>query len=304
MTSRDRKPVEERLSPPADDVREIAVVGAGVMGSQIAMVCALAGYSTSLVDLSDELLDGARDALQSRMDRDVSRGRRARDDVDRAMERLRLSTDRATAVSECDFVIEAAAESLEVKRRIFEDLDRETPRRTILATNSSNIVSSQLADSTTRPDRVLNLHFFNPALVMECVEVVPHDGTAETVVDTSMELVRSLGKSGVRLRREIPGFVANRILGAIRREALELHDAGVADVEDIDRAARTALRHPMGPFELMDLVGIDVVHMIRLAEFEQTGDEGALPHPAVRRLYEAGHFGRKTGRGWYTYDDS
>lgn len=304
MPEADRQSDADQLPPPTEAVREIAVVGAGVMGSQIAMVCALAGYDTSLVDLSESQLDGAGEALRSRMDRDVSRGRRTRQDVDRAMRRLRMSTDRADAVSGCDYVIEAAAESLEVKRRIFEDLDREAPLGAILATNSSNIVSSQLAGSTNRPDRVLNLHFFNPALVMECVEVVPHEGTVESVIDTSMELVRSLGKSGVRLRREIPGFVANRIVGAIRREALGLYDAGVADVEDIDRAARSALGHPMGPFELMDLVGIDVVHMIRLAEYEQTGDESALPHPAVRRLYESGRLGRKTGRGWYTYDDS
>ncbi|MDR8018455.1 3-hydroxyacyl-CoA dehydrogenase family protein [Nesterenkonia aerolata] len=304
MTSTPEEPVTSADQPPLAGVRHISVIGAGTMGSQIAMVCALAGYRVTLVDLSDSQLQSAREQLQSRMDRDVARGRRRHEDVEQAMRRLATSCDRAEAVVDSDVVIEAAAESLKIKKQLFAALDREAPARAILATNSSNIVSSRLAEVVSRPERVVNLHFFNPALVMECVEVAPHDGTADHVIETSLALVESLGKSAVRLRREVPGFIANRLLSAIRREALELYDAGVADVADIDRAARTALRHPMGPFELMDLVGIDVAYMIRMAEYEQTGDENALPHPAITRLYESGDLGRKTGRGWYTYDDS
>ncbi len=146
-----------------------------------------------------------------------------------------------------------------------------------------------------------NFHFFNPALVMQCVEVVPHEGTSRETVDTALELARSLGKQPVELKKEVPGFVANRLLGALRTEALKLYEDGVADFEDIDIAAKTALRHPMGPFELMDLVGIDVVHLIRLAEYEQTGDPASLPAKSIREKYEAGEYGRKTGKGWYDY---
>ena len=131
--------------------------------------------------------------------------------------------------------------------------------------------------------------------------MVPHEQTSPQTVEAITALAEAFGKTVVRLKKEIPGFVANRLLNAIRREALALQEQGIADVEDIDRAARTALRHPMGPFELMDLVGIDVVYLIRMAEYEQTGDPASLPAPSVTRLYEEGRFGRKSGQGWYSY---
>lgn len=286
------------------EIRTVVVLGAGTMGSQIAAVCALAGYGTSLVDISQDQLDRARTQLEQRLSRDVEKDRRTREDVDAAWDRLTLTTDRDAAAATADLVIEAAVEDLSVKRTIFSELDAVCPDHALLVTNSSNIVSSRVADATSRPDRVCNLHFFNPALVMACVEVVPHPGTAPETVDRMVAFVESLGKTPVRLKQEIPGFVANRLLGALRREALELYEAGIADFEDIDVAARTALGHPMGPFELMDLVGIDVVHLIRLAEYEQTGDPASLPAASIKEKYEAGDFGRKTGRGWYEYPQS
>ena len=286
------------------EIRTVVVLGAGTMGSQIAAVCALAGYGTSLVDISQDQLDRARTQLEQRLSRDVEKDRRTREDVDAAWDRLTLTTDRDAAAATADLVIEAAVEDLSVKRTIFSELDAVCPGHTLLVTNSSNIVSSRVADATSRPDRVCNLHFFNPALVMACVEVVPHPGTAPETVDRMVSFVESLGKTPVRLKQEIPGFVANRLLGALRREALELYEAGIADFQDIDVAARTALGHPMGPFELMDLVGIDVVHLIRLAEYEQTGDPASLPAESIKEKYEAGDFGRKTGRGWYDYPGS
>ncbi|CAM3623930.1 3-hydroxyacyl-CoA dehydrogenase family protein [Micrococcus flavus] len=286
------------------EIRTVVVLGAGTMGSQIAAVCALAGYGTSLVDISQDQLDRARTQLEQRLSRDVEKDRRTREDVDAAWDRLTLTTDRDAAAATADLVIEAAVEDLSVKRTIFSELDAVCPGHTLLVTNSSNIVSSRVADATARPDRVCNLHFFNPALVMACVEVVPHSGTAPETVDRMVSFVESLGKTPVRLKQEIPGFVANRLLGALRREALELYEAGIADFQDIDVAARTALGHPMGPFELMDLVGIDVVHLIRLAEYEQTGDPASLPAESIKAKYEAGDFGRKTGRGWYDYPES
>lgn len=286
------------------EIRTVVVLGAGTMGSQIAAVCALAGYGTSLVDISQDQLDRARTQLEQRLSRDVEKDRRTREDVDAAWDRLTLTTDRDAAAATADLVIEAAVEDLSVKRTIFSELDAVCPGHTLLVTNSSNIVSSRVADATGRPGKVCNLHFFNPALVMACVEVVPHPGTAPETVDRMVSFVESLGKTPVRLKQEIPGFVANRLLGALRREALELYEAGIADFQDIDVAAKTALGHPMGPFELMDLVGIDVVHLIRLAEYEQTGDPASLPAESIKAKYEAGDFGRKTGRGWYDYPES
>lgn len=284
-----------------EEIRSVVVLGAGTMGSQIAAVSALAGYTTSLVDIQQKQLDQAREQLRQRLDRDVDKGRRDRGAVDEAWSRLALTTDRDRVAASADLVIEAAVEDLSVKRSIFADLDRVCPPHTLLVTNSSNIVSSRVADATGRPGKVCNLHFFNPALVMACVEIVPHEGTDPETVEAASAFVESLGKTPVKLKREVPGFLANRLLNALRREALDLYEGGVADFEDIDLAAKTALGHPMGPFELMDLVGIDVVHLIRLAEYEQTGDPAALPARSIKEKYEAGDFGRKTGRGWYEY---
>lgn len=294
---------DKATSPdPAKAIERITVIGAGAMGSQIAMVCALAGFTTEVVDIAQDAVTKAESQLRSRMERDVEKGRRTAEDVRAAFGRMTFTTDRDASAASADFIIEAAVEDLATKRELFADLDRTCPEHTILATNSSNIVSSRVADATRRPDKVCNFHFFNPALVMECVEVVPNEHTCRRTMDTALALAKALGKKPVELKKEIPGFVANRLLGALRQEALKLQEEGVADFRDIDAAARTALRHPMGPFELMDLVGIDVVYLIRMAEYEQTGDPASLPSPAVTELYEAGRYGRKTGRGWYDYD--
>lgn len=282
-------------------IDHVTVIGSGTMGAQIGMVSALSGFRTSIVDIAQDSLDRAREMLHSRMDRDVEKGRRTAGDVEEAFGRLEFSLDRDAVVAQTDLVIEAAVEDLEIKRALFRDLDAVAPEHAILTTNSSNIVSSRLADAVSRPGKVCNMHFFNPALIMECVEVVPHDDTDEETVEAVVSVAEAFGKQPVLLRREVPGFVANRLLNALRREALELYEAGVADFRDIDVAARTALRHPMGPFELMDMTGLDVVHMIRMAEYEQTGDPASLPAKSVTELYEKGQYGRKTGKGWYDY---
>lgn len=282
-------------------LHHVVVLGSGTMGSQIAAVCAASGYTTALVDIAEAPLEKAREALTARLDRDVEKGRRTAEDVAALWGRLTLTTDRDRVAADADIVIEAAVEDLGVKRRIFAELDEMCPPRTLLVTNSSNIVSSRVADATGRPEKVCNMHFFNPALVMKCVEVVPHPGTSPETVDAVVGMAEKLGKTPVRLKKEIPGFVANRLLGALRKEAIDLYEGDVADFRDIDSAARTALGHPMGPFELMDLVGLDVTYLIRMAEYEQTGDPASLPSRSITEKYEAGDYGRKTGRGWYDY---
>lgn len=274
-------------------INHVTVIGAGTMGSQIAMVAAQAGITTTLTDISQDALDRASQQLHARMERKGT--------VD-ALENLTFTTDRDSAVAHTDIVVEAAIEDIDIKRTLFAELDAIAPPHTILVTNSSNIVSSRIADATTRADKVCNMHFFNPALVMECVEIVCHPGTSEATRATVTELAERMGKKPIQVRKEIPGFVANRLLNALRKEALELYTNGVASFEDIDAAATTALRHPMGPFQLMDLVGIDVVYLIRQAEYEQTGDAASLPHPEITKLYQAGRYGRKTGHGWYAYE--
>lgn len=289
--------------PSIDRINEILVVGAGTMGSQIGMVCSLAGYVVTVQDIDEEMLEKAQEQLRARMARNVEKGRTKGEEVDAAFDRMSFTTDLEGSASEVDFVVEAAVEKLDVKRELFGTLDEAVPEHAILATNSSTIVSSRVADATSRPEKVCNMHFFNPALVMECVEVVRNPETSDATVETTVELTRRIGKAPVVLDKEIPGFVANRILGALRGEAISLYENGIASFEDIDTACKTALGHPMGPFELMDLTGIDVGYYVAMAHYEETGDESMKPKRSVAEKFEKGELGRKTGKGWYEYDE-
>lgn len=287
---------------PTPQIRNIVVIGSGAMGRQIGMSAAVAGFTATVQDVSEDAVRSAEQDMRTWLDGRVTKGRLDQPAVDAAWANLTFTTGLEAAAADADLVIEAATEKLDVKRSIFTRLDGLTPGRTILATNSSTYGSSSVADATARPDRVCNMHFFNPALVMKCVEVVRHGQTSDATVDAVMAVARAMGKEPVLLNKEVPGFVANRLMGAIRAEALSLMDSGVASLEDIDTAAKTALGHPMGPFELMDLVGLDVTYLIRQAHFEETGDEAEKPHRLLEEKYRAGEFGRKTGKGWYSYD--
>jgi 3-hydroxybutyryl-CoA dehydrogenase len=285
------------------DIDKVLVAGAGAMGSQIAMVCALAGCEVTLHDLDPAMLDRATASLRERMAAQVAKGRRPADEVETAFGRLAVTSTLDASALDVDLVVEAIVEKVDVKRAFFAQVDELAPTRTILASNSSSFVPSSMASATARPDRFLNLHFFNPALVMKCVEVVRGPHTADAVAEAALTFVERIGKTPVLLEKEIPGFVANRLLGAVRDEAIRLLEGGYADVPAIDTAARAALGYPMGPFELMDLTGIDIGFLTKSARFEETGDPADAPSATVRALVEAGHLGRKTGRGFYTYDE-
>jgi 3-hydroxybutyryl-CoA dehydrogenase len=284
-----------------DDVKKILVAGAGAMGSQIAMVFALSGYEVVLQDISQESLQKAKTSLSGHMKRRVEKGRLTQQQVDQAFNRLIFTEDLEQAAREADFVVEAIIEKLEAKRQLFAELDRLAPDHAILATNSSTIVSSKLADATQRPDRVCNMHFFNPALVMELVEVVRNPNTSQETVDLTVELVRRIHKTPIVLQKEISGFVANRILGALMNEAVSLYEQGIASFEDIDLACTKALNHPIGPFALMDLTGIDVNYYVRMQRMQETGDPALGPKKSIKEKFEKGEWGRKTGKGWYDY---
>lgn len=283
-------------------VNTVVVVGGGAMGSQIGMVCALSGFAVNLQDVSEQSLDRARTTLRQRMDRDVEKGRRTSQECEAAFDRMHFGTDLEAAAGDADFAIEAAAEDLDIKQELFGRLDRLCPQRAILASNSSSFVPSKLASATGRPDRVCNMHFFNPALVMKCVEVVRGPESSDEAVATTVSLAEDLGKQPVVLDKEINGFVANRIVGAIRDEALFLLEGEYASVEAIDAACRTALGHPMGPFELQDLTGLDIGHATKRGRYDESGDPADAPQRSLAERVEAGHLGRKTGQGWYRYD--
>lgn len=281
------------------EIKTITVVGAGQMGHQIAMLGALGGYDTILCDIDQNNLEKAGQTLKKLMIGWVQKQKITEQEKEEAFERLAFTGDLQQAAGKADFIIEAVVEKLDVKQQVFSQLDEWAPIHTVLATNSSTIVNSLL--STKRPDRVVNMHFFYPPLVMDCVEVVMSDATSEQTAQAAMTVSRQINRTAVLLRKEISGFVANRILGALQKEALYLYEEGIADYKEIDTIVKKALRHPIGPFELMDLSGIDVGYFVQQQRYQETNDPEDKPAASVEEKVRQGHLGRKTGQGWYTY---
>lgn len=284
-----------------EDVKKICVVGAGNMGHQISLLCAIHGYKTTCTDVVPEILQKAEKFADTYLPGRVEKGKMTKEAAQEARRNISFTLDLKEAAQEADFVIEAVVEVLEVKRKVFAELDKLTPPHAILATNSSYLVSSRIADATKRPEKVVNMHFFNPALVMKLVEVVKGPHVSEETAKVTMDLAERLEKIPVLLKKEVEGFLLNRILRAISREALWLLEMGIASAEDIDKACVYGAGHPMGPFRLMDLTGIDLNYIRSMERFRETGDWADLPAPSVVERYIQGHYGEKTGRGWYDY---
>ena len=284
-----------------DDVKNIGVIGAGNMGHQIAVLSAICGYKVVCQDINAEILQKAEQFADTYLPGRVAKGKLTQEQADEARARLSFTPDTAEAVKDADYVIEAVLEVVALKRKIFADLDKMAPKHAILATNSSAIVSSKIADATSRPDKVVNLHFFNPALVMKLVEVVQGPHVSDETAKISMDLCERLGKVGVHLKKEVEGFLLNRIFGAISREALWLLEMGVASFEDIDKAQMFGAGHPMGTFQLMDLTGIDLAYTMSMEKFRATGDPADFPAPSIVERFKKGDYGQKTGKGWYDY---
>lgn len=287
-----------------EEIKKIGVLGAGNLGRQIALLCAIHGYRTTCIDISAEQLQSATDFVRKYLLERVTKGKLPQPQADQAMANLHFTTNLEEGVGDVDFVIEAVVEKLKVKRSLFKNLDRICPSHAILTTNSSYIVSSQIADATERPGKVCNMHFFNPALVMKCVEVVKGPHTATETATIVLELARQLKKIPVLLQKEVYGFLVNRILASINQEALFLLDTGVASFEDIDSAVVNALGHPMGPFKLMDLTGIDLAYDIRMERYRETMDPLQKPSPSIVEKYVKREWGRKTGKGFYDYTNN
>ncbi|TMC00909.1 MAG: 3-hydroxyacyl-CoA dehydrogenase family protein [Chloroflexi bacterium] len=279
----------------------LAVVGAGSMGAQIAQQAALHGIDVRLHDQTDELLGKAIDSNRGHLNRRVEKGRLTAKDAEAAAARVHPTTNLREAVGDADVVIEAVFEDLGVKRELFAELDRLAPAASVLASNSSTMGISKIADATHRPKQCVNMHFFYPVLVMDLVEVVRGPQTSDETVDRALAMARAIGRTPVLINKEIDGFIVNRILHAATQEAYRLLDAGVAGFEDIDTAVEKGLNWPMGPFRLGDFSGLDVTYRARKHMFESTGDERYRPSPQLEAKVRAGKLGRKTGEGWYRY---
>jgi 3-hydroxybutyryl-CoA dehydrogenase len=281
----------------------VVVVGAGTMGSQIALQTAYSGkYQVTLVDADRAQLDRAAEQNRKLVARGVEKGRLTQEEADAALGRIELTTDLAAAAGKAGIVIEAVFEDLDVKRRVFEELERSAPPEAVLASNSSTIAISRLAEVTSRPQQCCNMHFFHPVTVMQLCEVVRGPETSDATIEAAMEFVLSIDRVPVLINKEIHGFIVNRILFAASEEAMRLLEGGYATAEDIDTAVKKGLNWPMGPFELLDFSGLDIFYGALEDRARLEGGRGA---PRVlKEKIDQGHLGRKSGRGFFEYSGS
>lgn len=283
-----------------EDVRNIAVIGSGIMGSGIAQVCALAGYRVAMRDIGEAYLQKGMEAIRSSLRKGVERGKLRQEQADAALAGIRTTLNLAETVKEADVVIEAVPENIELKKQVFKELDELSPEDAILATNTSSFSITEIASATKRPDRVVGIHFFNPVPIMNLVEVIRGVSTSDQTVQIVRDLATRVGKTPVEVN-EAPGFVVNRLLAPFLNEAIFCLMEGTAEAKDIDTAIKLGLNHPMGPLELADLVGLDTTLAILDYMHRETGDPKYRPCPLLRKMVRAGHLGRKSGRGFYEY---
>jgi len=282
-------------------IETITVLGAGTMGRGIAHVAALSGYNAKLNDVSREVLDKARRAIERNLDKGVSLGKVDAGDAEAALERLTLHDNLSDSVADTDLVIEAVPEDIRLKLETFRKIEELAPERALFATNTSGLSVTEIAASTKRADRFAGMHFFNPVHIMKLVELVRGLETSDETLERMAQVAHAMGKTVVTVN-ESPGFVTSRINAMIGNEAFRMLQEGVASPEDIDAALKLGLNHPMGPFEMVDLVGLDIRLSI-LRYLHQTLGEAYRPSRLLVQYVQAGRLGKKVGRGVYDYDD-
>lgn len=281
------------------EIKTVGVVGCGSMGAGITQLCAQSGYQVVVSEINDEFLKRGMGSIDKVLARSVEKGKLSQQDKDAIMSRIKGTTN-TKDFSDCDLMIEAAIENLELKKKIFAELDGICPRDAILATNTSCLSIIDMAVATKRPEKVLGLHFFNPAPVMKLLEIVKTIATSDEVVEASQKFGQSLGKTTV-FAQDAPGFIVNRLWIPFLLHSIRLYEEGIASREDIDNAIQLGLNYPMGPLTLSDMVGIDVVKFVSDALYEQLKDPRYIVPTLVDKMVAAGWLGRKTGKGFYEY---
>ncbi len=283
------------------EIRCVGVVGAGIMGMGIAQVSAQYGYSVIMQDVAEEAIAKGLARARKNLDGQIAKGRMTVDEVEAVFSRIKTTTD-LSDIAPADFVIEAVFEDMAIKKQVFAALESIVTPKTILATNTSILSPTEIGSAVKSPERTIGLHFFNPAPIMKLVEVTPGMLTSQETVTASLGFCRSIGKMPV-VAKESPGGIVSRVLNVMRQEAVELLQEGVATKEDIDTAMKLGAGFPMGPLELLDLVGIDLAVQTAENLYRELGNPKYRPHPLLRKMQRAGLLGRKTGRGFYEYAD-
>lgn len=280
-------------------MKKIFVIGAGTMGAGIVQAFAQKGYEVIVRDIKDEFVERGINGINKGLSKLVAKGKMTEEDKEAILGRISGTTDLSLA-EDCDLVIEAAVENMEIKKSIFAELDGICKESTILASNTSSLSITEVASATKRPDKVIGMHFFNPAPVMKLVEIIRGMATSQETFDAIKEVSVAIGKEPVEVA-EAPGFVVNRILIPMINEATFILQEGIASVEDIDTSMKYGANHPMGPLALGDLIGLDVCLAIMDVLYNETGDTKYRASNLLRKYVRAGYLGRKTGRGFYTY---
>lgn len=284
-------------------VHTVAVVGAGTMGSGIAQICAQKGWQTRLCDAFPESLEKGMENIERFWDKGIEKGKTTKQEKEEWSKNLEFCIDLTEAVDGADLVIEAVPEILELKKEIFIQLEEIAPKNAILATNTSSISISSIANVTSCPERIIGMHFFNPVPIMKLLEIVKHEKCSEKTISFAELVGEKLGKETI-LVKDIPGFATSRLGVVLGNEAIRMLSEGVASASDIDTAMKLGYKHPMGPLELSDLVGLDVRRDILNSLAESFDDESYRPHPLLNNLVSEGSLGRKTKKGIYVWDEN
>ena len=283
------------------DIKAIGVLGAGSMGNGIAQVAAQAGYQVVMRDIEDRFVENGLKAIEKFLAKSVEKGKMTGDQKKGILTRIK-GTTRMEDLKDVDFVIEAVFEDLDIKRNVFKQLDELTRSHVILTTNTSSMSVTEIAMSTKRPEKVAGMHFFNPAPLMRLVEVIRGYHTNDETTHAVMEIAKQMGKEPVEVKKDTPGFIVNRLMIPHCLEAIKMYEEGVATIEDIDKAVKLGLNYPMGPFELMDLTGVDIALHVSEYLYKELNKESKWSVPTLlRSMIRAGKLGRKTGGGWYKY---
>jgi 3-hydroxybutyryl-CoA dehydrogenase len=282
-------------------VKKVGVVGCGTMGSGITQVCAQSGYKTIVSETNEDLLKKGIASIEAFLNKGMERGKITQQEKESTLANIKGVND-LKYFSDCDLIVEAVSEDLNLKKRIFADLDRICPKHTILGTNTSNLCIMEIASATKRQEKVLGLHFMNPVPLMRLVELVGSIVTGEETLGVGKEFTKSLGKEYI-VAKDTPGFIVNRLNSPFMLNAIRMFESGIGSIEDIDKAATLALGHPMGPFTLMDFGGLDMMYSSVKQRYEELPIPEFMSPPLLKRMVHAGRFGRKTGKGWYEYNE-